>query len=213
MNQFEQLYTMMKKPWVIILYVLLVVLVYNFADKPTAAYFYHLDLRTNAPILRLFTALGKWVIYVAAFLCLGLFFRYGKKNPLAEKKIWFLLACVVLVNLVGLVLKIVFSRARPELLFTGDLFGFYWFQFNDLYWSFPSGHSLTIAGVAAGLGVLFPRYLYVFLVIALLVISTRVVLYFHYLSDVMTGFYLGFLLVGAFNSSIKKHHCAEQLIR
>jgi membrane-associated phospholipid phosphatase len=207
MNQFEQLYSLMKKPWIIALYALLVILVFNFADKPTALYFYHLDLRSNVHILHLFTALGKWSIYVLVFFFLGLFFRYVRKNPILEQKAWFLFACIVLTNLVGFVLKIVLSRSRPDLLFDGNLFGFYWFKFNDLYWSFPSGHSITIAGLAAGLGVLFPRYLYFFIALALLVISTRIFLYFHYLSDVMTGFYLSILVVGAFTESLKKHNC------
>lgn len=212
MNQFECLYSAMKKPWVIALYAICVVLIYSFADKPTALYFYHLDLRSNAPILTLFTAFGKWSIYVAGLLFLGLFFRYVKKNHSLEQKVWFLFACVILTNMVGFVLKIIFSRSRPDLLFDGNFFGFYWFKFNDLFWSFPSGHSITVAGLAAGLGVLFPRYFYIFLALALLVISTRVFLYFHYLSDVMTGFYLSILVVGLFTESLKKHRCLAPAI-
>ena len=136
---------------------------------------------------------------------------FVKKNVVYEQRAWFLLACVVLPNLVGLVLKITVSRSRPDLLFDGDFFGFYWFKFNDLFWSFPSGHSITVAGLAAGLGALFPRYFYVFLGLALLVTSTRVFLYFHYLSDVMIGFYISMLVVGFFTESLKKNHCLAEI--
>jgi membrane-associated phospholipid phosphatase len=207
MTQFDRFFCIIKTPWIILSYALIVVLVYNFADKPIAIYFHQLDLRSYGHILHVVSALGKWVIYVALLSLLGLFFRYVKRNELWEQRTWFLLACVILTNLVGFVLKVTFSRSRPDLLFDGDFFGFYWFKFNDLFWSFPSGHSLTIAGVAAGLGALFPRYLYAFLGLALLVISTRVFLYFHYLSDVMTGFYLSILVVGLFAESLKRKNC------
>lgn len=206
MNRFDHFYSVVKKPWVVASYALLVIFVYNFADKPVAFYFYNLNLRTNLPILHVFTTFGKWSIYVAGLLCLGFFFRYIKKNTAIEQKVWFLFACVVVTNTLGLILKITFSRARPDLLFDGNFFGFYWFKLNDLFWSFPSGHSITIGGIAAGLGVLFPRYLYAFLGFALFILSTRVFLYFHYLSDVMTGFYLSILVVGALSAWLKKRH-------
>lgn len=207
MNQFERFFEVMKKPWVILAYVLIIALVYNFVDKPIAIYFHQLDLRSYGHILHVVSALGKWVVYVIPLTLLGLFFRYFKKNVLWEQRAWFLLACVILTNLVGAVLKVTFSRSRPDLLFDGDFFGFYWFRLNDLFWSFPSGHSITIASIAAGLGVLFPRYFYAFLGLALLVISTRVFLYFHYLSDVMTGSYLSILVVGFFAESLKRKNC------
>jgi membrane-associated phospholipid phosphatase len=206
MTHFDRFFCVMKKPWIIFLYALIVALAYSFADKPIAIYFHHLDLRSDAPLLHIISALGKWIIYVGIFSVFALFFRYVKKNELWEQRMWFLLACVVVTNGVGIVLKIILSRSRPDLLFNRDFFGFYWFKLNDLFWSFPSGHSITIAGVAAGLGVLFPRYFYAFLGLALLVISTRIFLYFHYLSDVMTGFYLSILIVGLFAQRLKKTH-------
>ncbi len=211
MTQFERFFAVIKKPWMILSYALLVVLVYQFLDKPIAIYFHHLDYRSYAHILHLLTTVGKWKIYFILFILLGLFFRFVKKNVVYEQRAWFLLACVVLPNLVGLVLKITVSRSRPDLLFDGDFFGFYWFKFNDLFWSFPSGHSITVAGLAAGLGALFPRYFYVFLGLALLVTSTRVFLYFHYLSDVMIGFYISMLVVGFFTESLKKNHCLAEI--
>lgn len=207
MNQFDSFFSVIKKPWLILSYALIVALVYHFLDKPIALYFHQFDLRTYAPILGIVTALGKWSIYVGALILLGLFFRFYKRDRMSEQKVWFLLACIILTNLVGFVLKITLSRSRPELLFEGNYFGFYWFKFNDLFWSFPSGHSITIAGLTAGLGVLFPRYFYLFLGLALLIISTRVLLYFHYLSDVMTGFYLSVLVVGFFVENLRKRNC------
>lgn len=206
MTSYEKTFHFMKKPWVIALYVVLVVLVYLFVDRPIAIYFHQLDLRAHAPILNLLTALGKWTAYVVIFVFAGLYFRYIRKNSSNEVKAWYLLACILIPNLVALIVKIALSRARPELLFSSHYYGFYWFKLHDLYWSFPSAHAVTITALASGLGVLIPRYFYLFLVVALLVACSRVLLYYHYLSDVMTGFYLSLLVVGIFTSYFKKKY-------
>lgn len=207
MTQFEHLFHIMKKPWVIGLYSTLVILAYCFVDQPLAIYFHTLDLRASVPLLQGLTALGKWPIYIVLFSAAGFYFRYVRKNKSMEHNAWLLLACVVLANLAALILKVTLSRARPELLFNSNLFGFFWFKFNDLYWSFPSGHTITVVSVAAGLGVLFPRYFYAVLLCALLVVMTRVFLYFHYLSDVMAGFYLSLLITGFLVTCLKKKRC------
>ncbi|TAL65182.1 MAG: phosphatase PAP2 family protein, partial [Legionella sp.] len=80
-----------------------------------------------------------------------------------------------------------------------------WFQFKDSFWSFPSGHAVTIAAVVSGLGVLIPKYFYYLLAIALLVAASRVMLCRHYLSDVMIGFYYSMLVVSVFAQYFRKN--------
>lgn len=196
MTQFDKTYKFMKNPWTLLSSSILVVLLFIFVDRPTASYFHQLDLHTKMPIWHWITIIGKWQIYVALFFIMGLFFRFVVKNPLAEKRSWFLFLCIVASNFLCFVLKISLSRARPELLFANQEYGFYWFQLKDLYWSMPSGHALTISTLAAGLGVLFPSYYFLFFLVFLLVCASRIFLTFHYLSDVFTGFYLGVLVVG-----------------
>ncbi|HHF7372649.1 phosphatase PAP2 family protein [Legionella bozemanae] len=204
MSQFEKLFNFMKKPWVIISYAFLVILAYYFVDKPLATYFYQLDFRVNIPFLVLLTALGKWVAYIILFFIAGLYFRYIQVNTVYEARSWYLLGCVLLANLVCLILKVALSRARPELLFSSNEFGFYWFKLSSNYWSLPSGHTTTVISLAAGLGMIFPRYFYVLLVVALLVAASRVLLFFHYLSDVMSAFYISLLVVGFFTEYMKR---------
>lgn len=204
MTQFEKTFNLMKNPWVIVSYIILVCLVYFFADKSIAAYFHHLDIRSNVPALTLFTALGKWKIYILLFVFLFLYFKYMQKNEACEAKALYLIGCIFIPNLISFVIKVCLSRARPDLFFSSNLFGFYWFQTKDLYWSFPSGHAVTITGLASGLGVLFPKYFFAFLGLAVLVILSRVFLYHHYLSDVMTGFYLSLLVVGFYTEFLKR---------
>jgi membrane-associated phospholipid phosphatase len=158
------------------------------------------------PVLKLITALGKWQIYIVLFLVAGLYCKWISKNDELAKKAWFLLSCIVLSSFVNCILKITFSRARPELLFSLNEYGFYWFRLKDAYWSLPSGHAVTITALAAGLSVAIPRSLYFVWVLALLVLATRVLLYYHYLSDVVTGFYVALLIVGIITLYFKKYN-------
>lgn len=206
MTQFEKTFNLMKKPWAIVVYSMLVILAYAFLDKPLATYFHQLDLRTNLHILNILTTLGKLVIYLVLLPLAGLYFRFLKVNPVYEARSWYLFACLVLSSLVCFVLKIAISRARPELLFSINAYGFYGFKMSSMYWSLPSGHSTTVVSLAAGLGVIFPRYFYTFLGLAFMVILTRVSLYYHYLSDVMSAFYLTLLVVGYATRYIKENH-------
>lgn len=206
MIQFEKMFNFMKKPWVMAVYTVLIILIYHFVDKPLAIYFHELDLRTSLWVFKLLTTLGKVKIYLVLFGAAGLYFRYISKNSVYEARAWFLLACIIIPNLVCLILKVVLSRARPDLLFSADVFGFYWFKLSSEYWSLPSGHTTTVIALAAGLSVLFPKYFYAFIILAFFVILSRVLLYFHYLSDVMTAFYLCILVIGALFKYIKNNN-------
>lgn len=204
MRQFEEAFYYDKKPWVIALYTVLVVLAYCFIDKPLATHLHDLDIRNKLYVLSLFTVLGESSLYLALFFISALFFRYWKRNPSYEAKSWYLFACVLLPTLLCVVLKIMLGRARPDLLFSDNLFGFYGFHLKKLYWSFPSGHSVAVAAVAAGIGVIYRRYFFAIMGLALMVTLSRVILYRHYLSDVMTGFYLGLLVVGLLTEYFKR---------
>lgn len=211
MTQFEKLFNLIKKPWIISLYLVLVILVYFFADRSVALYFHEVGSGALFSFLKVFTVLGKWSVYVALFFLAGLYFRFVRKNATYEARAWYLLGCVLLCNLIASVIKVCLSRARPDLFIDSHLFGFYWFQFKDLYWSFPSGHAVTIFGLISGLAVLFPRYFYAFFCAGILVALSRVFLYRHYLSDVMVGSYLAVLIVGFFTDYLRRHHYLNKM--
>lgn len=169
---------------------------YCFFDQSIATWFYDQDSRQRLFWLYGFTALGQWKLYILLFAGLIAYFRWYKKDSDQEGRIWYLLACVLSVNLVGLILKVILGRARPELFLFDQLFGFYWFKFSGAYWSFPSGHTITSVSLAFGLSVLFPRYRYAFFAVALMVCFSRIALYYHYLSDVLASAYLSVAGVG-----------------
>ncbi|KTD69760.1 PAP2 family protein [Legionella santicrucis] len=204
MTQFEKTAYFMKKPWVIFLYAISVIVAYYFVDRSLAIYLHQLDLGTKVPLLEALTALGKWIAYIALFFIAGLYFHYIKINPLYEARSWYLLGCVFIANFVCVILKVALSRARPDLLFSSHEFGFYWFKLSSNYWSFPSGHTTTVVSLATGLGVLFPRYFYLLLIFAFLVALSRILLCFHYLSDVMSAFYISVLVVSFFTEYLRR---------
>ena len=108
----------------------------------------------------------------------------------------------IIVAVAGLaddVLKIVFGRARPYLWLAGDDSGFGLLRYSARFASFPSGHTTTSTAAALVFGALLPRGQYWFLLAALLIGLSRIVLDVHYLSDVIAGALLGAgvaLLVG-----------------
>jgi lipid A 4'-phosphatase len=124
-------------------------------------------------------------------------------------------------------LKIVFGRTRPRLLFSEDVYSFHFFRMGADFWSFPSGHTVTAAAVAAAVAVLWPRLMAPFIALTVLVALARVVATAHYLSDVLFSVYLGvfftlgtkvwferrgyriFALGGAMNKDLHRRQPAE----
>lgn len=119
-------------------------------------------------------------------------FFFWRKKALANK--FLLLAISVpLANAIVEVLKRLFGRARPELLFSQNLFGFDFFAAHNPEFSFPSGHACTAGVVMGALACFYPKHSYLLLIIAFLLAFTRVLLNYHYLSDILIGTMIGLL--------------------
>ncbi|NKD77030.1 phosphatase PAP2 family protein [Haematospirillum sp. H1815] len=96
----------------------------------------------------------------------------------------FALTALVASGLAVTLLKQVFGRYRPKMLFAEDLYGFAPFSGNT---SFPSGHAQVIFASMAALWFLFPRWRLIWGATACLVGFSRVVVTAHYLSDIVMG--------------------------
>ncbi len=196
MIPFDQWLKIMTKPWVILLMLLGGAFLYTYVDQPVAYYCRAIDFKSNFHIVTWITRLGLGGFYLVPFLLLALFFRYIRLNKTLEWRMWFLWCCALIPSLICLVLKMLLGRSRPELLFLGQLYGFYGWGTDAQFWSFPSGHTTTIMGFVFGLCVLFPKYSYAFLISGLLVATSRILLTEHYVSDVVVASYLALLEVG-----------------
>ena len=115
----------------------------------------------------------------------------------------FIFAAVALPGLVADILKPVFGRVRPRLLFADRVYGFTWHGADAAHWSFPSGHAVTIAALAAALFVVYPALWPVYALAALLVAASRVIVDAHYLSDIIAGLYLGLVATWALAAAAK----------
>lgn len=168
-------------------------------DRPLADYF-----RTIGPglatVFRVITSFGVSTFYLiaAALLAAGLALLSRRTREierrhrlvLGAQRAAFVFVTVAGAGLIGDVLKPVFGRARPTLWLHQGIFGFTWHGAHAVYWSFPSGHTITIAALAASLAQIERRGRPLYVGAAVLVAASRVVLNQHYLSDVLAGAYL-----------------------
>lgn len=83
-------------------------------------------------------------------------------------------------------IKVLLGRARPELL-ASDIYGFYFLRSNHHYHSFPSGHASVAACLFFPILSSFPRYRVYWIVLAILLSSSRVLLNYHFVSDIVAS--------------------------
>lgn len=185
MRAVERWITYFTHPVVVLVYLVLTVGCYAVVDQPLAWKIHAFQLEQHYPFLVWLTQLGRSVLWLVILPCMALWFRFGHRVKQIEARLWFLWATLFFANGCTYVLKTVLGRARPDLLFSEHVFGFFGYQMDSLYHSFPSGHVTHATASVLSLGLLYPRQRWVFLVLGLLVMASRVLLTKHYLSDVL----------------------------
>jgi len=105
----------------------------------------------------------------------------------------FIFSSIAISGVITNIIKFLFGRARPTLLFKDNYYGFAFFEFSADMLSFPSGHANTIFALATALFFLLPRGWFLYFSVAVLVGASRVLIGSHYLSDVIAGSYLAVL--------------------
>jgi membrane-associated phospholipid phosphatase len=113
--------------------------------------------------------------------------RHAEAMRVAARVPAFLFAAVAASGLTVDVLKIVFGRTRPRLLFSAGSYGFDWLGWRADYWSFPSGHAATAAALVVALWWLWPRHILFYLALGGMIAASRVITCVHYLSDTVMG--------------------------
>jgi len=168
--------------------------------------------------------LGESHWYLTIGVLGALYFAFIDKNRPYMHRFLFLIYVNIFSGLISLILKLLFGRLRPWKLENGEnRFGFlssqnpdYTFAENisyqiDMlmqnsthYTSFPSGHTTTIFAVFTYMSILFPRFIYLWLSIALLGASSRILANDHFLSDVFAGIIVGTISTLFIYSKIKE---------
>lgn len=105
----------------------------------------------------------------------------------------FLFAAIAVPGIVVNIFKHVIGRGRPFVGGSLDPLHFNPFSWPAAYASIPSGHAATAAAVAVAVSTLWPRTRTVMWIYVLLILTSRVVLTAHYLSDVLAGAAVGIL--------------------
>lgn len=178
----------------------LLLLLVAFVDRPVARLLHD----GNPAVHELFQfitqfGLGKGYLVISGllFIALRLAARRASERELAQRlalnayRALFVFFAAAVPGLVADVLKILFGRARPKLLFAEDVYGFSWGALRSDHWSFPSGHATTIVALAVALALLWPRGRAAYALVALLVMASRPIIGAHYVSDVIAGAALG----------------------
>ena len=177
--------------YILAVVVLITVLLYLYADREVAQYFYGMD--RSDPIKHFFksiTKFGKSEWFLIPSILFFLWFKQRKELLNAKKALYIFMTNVV-AGLGVWLFKIPFGRMRPKLYLEDNLYGFEWFEFTSKYVSFPSGHTITAISSAVALSLLFPKWKYPILMAGALVAFSRVVVTAHYLSDVFFASFLG----------------------
>jgi membrane-associated phospholipid phosphatase len=120
-------------------------------------------------------------------------------------RIGFLFTAIAVPSLFDTIIKRLIGRARP--LVGGSLEPFLYspFVWRADYASLPSGHATTAFAALVAFGTLWPRSRTLWLVYALLIAVSRVVVTAHYPSDVLAG-----ALVGIAGAVMVRHYFAQR---
>lgn len=128
---------------------------------------------------------GEFLLFL---LLLLLFVPVG--IPKRREVFWRGILSLVAAGAVALVIKVFLGRPRPHLLASG----YYWPHgptLLDTFFSTPSGHTTATFALACILSCYFPRQRLAFLTGALLVGLSRVLLLYHYPSDIIISALIG----------------------
>jgi len=186
---------------------LIVIISFNFIDKPLTLYI------SNANLPAIVTKIAKLIsiifdtkiwILLGFVLLFSLIFRQTQAH---KREILTVSLSIIATAVIITILKIVLARYRPMMLIDKNLYGFHFFSKQKLLNSMPSGHtSLTFAGlISFALAMRKRSILIVCVFIGILVAVSRIVIFKHYLSDVLLGAYIGSIIAIYFNAFLKKN--------
>jgi membrane-associated phospholipid phosphatase len=120
-------------------------------------------------------------------------------------RIGFLFTAIAVPSLFVTIIKRLIGRARPMVGGSLDPFLYSPFVWRAAYAGMPSGHATTAFAALVAFGTLWPRSRTLWLVYALLIAVSRVVVTAHYPSDVLAG-----ALVGIGGAVLVRHYFAQR---
>jgi membrane-associated phospholipid phosphatase len=171
-----------------------IVISYFFIDIPLARFCKGLD-----PSIRnafgTITELGISTWYLISSFALFAIFTFIRPHRRYGYMGLFVFASIAVSGLLTNIIKVIFARYRPEMLFEKGLYGLRFFDYDDRITSFPSGHAATAFSLAFVLSHFFPKFRVPLFIFAVVVAASRVIITAHYISDAVAGAWLAMVCV------------------
>jgi len=171
-----------------------------FIDRPLAAVVAQRDASLTA-IAENVTWLGRSGGYLIAFglafvVLAGIGWRAPSQSVRGMARAWswaalYLFLAIAIAGIANDIIKLFVGRARPMV----ELRDLRPFTFSYDYQSFPSGHAAIAFALALALGAMMPRFRWLFLIYAIAIAASRVILNAHHLSDVTASLLVAVLSV------------------
>jgi len=187
-----------------------------FIDRPLAAALAHREPGLTA-VAENVTWLGKSTGYLiffgAAFVVLAAIgWRAPSESARRMARAWswaalYLFLALALSGIANDIIKLFVGRARPMI----DLRDLRPFTFGYDYQSFPSGHAAIGFALALALGAMMPRLRWLFLIYAIAIAASRVILNAHHLGDVTASALVAVLTVYALTHFFASRHLVFEL--
>jgi membrane-associated phospholipid phosphatase len=186
--------------WSLAVCVVLVLLCYQFVDRPVA-YWVHHNFLTEGFWIEPTTDLGPAIMYAAPVVFA--FFALKRLRGLWHHWERTLFACstsLLVMHFVKLGLKWVFGRPWPETwidnnpsLIRDGVYNFHWFHGGRIFGSFPSGHTTAVCAVAAVIWIAWPKARWGALLAVGLMVAALVGNDYHFVGDTVAGGFLGWI--------------------
>lgn len=183
----------------LILCAVLVSLGYFYADRPAAEFAYN-NLSAYGNYFKWMTYIPAVLGYAVPIVIIVLILKRVVSSRWSE---WNKLSFVMAVNLLVTSaikdeLKFVFGRYWPATWINNNpswlndhAYGFHFFHSGTAYQSFPSGHAAVIFAVMSILWIVRPKLRWLSVLLCAMVICGLLVMYYHFISDIVTGAFLG----------------------
>jgi membrane-associated phospholipid phosphatase len=153
-----------------------------------------------------------WFLWPLGLLFLALAALPPMVTPFSQRvlatimvRVGFLFTAIAAPSLFVTIIKRLIGRARPMVGGSLDPFLYSPFVWRAAYAGMPSGHATTAFAALVAFGTLWPRSRTLWLVYALLIAVSRVVVTAHYPSDVLAG-----ALVGIGGAVLVRHYFAQR---